>query len=71
MTLNNQMIDDVARRIFGERPADAKAARRCIMCKEAVDLDNLTSINRVEYEISALCPDCFDRATREIDGSYG
>jgi hypothetical protein len=68
--MNNQMIDDVARRIFGEVPADAKAAGRCIMCKKAVDIDTLTPINRIEYEISALCPDCFDRTTQEINSSY-
>ena len=42
-------------------------ARRCIRCWQPVDLAALPDIDRREYAISALCPECFAAIFPEED----
>jgi len=57
----------LAFQLWGRTAADARRARRCIRCWQPVDLAALPDIDRREYAISALCPECFAAIFPEED----
>ena len=46
---------------FGTTKDEAHAARVCVRCHEPVDLADMEPVDRDEYGISGLCPECWTR----------
>lgn len=57
----------LARRLWGRTADQARRASRCIRCWRLVDPAALPDIDRREYAISALCPECFAAIFPEED----
>lgn len=52
--------NNLARDIFGISKYDAHERKICISCKTHVDQDTLAEIDLREYNISGLCPACWN-----------
>ena len=52
--------DKMATRLFGRTWAEAQEKGECISCGRLVNPVDLTPDNRAEYDMSALCPQCYD-----------
>ena len=59
------IVDRLARRLYGWTPARARELGCCIRCLLTVGPAALSDVDAHEYALSALCPACFDLATRE------
>ena len=49
----------LAKSLFGMTPAEATKKGVCIACQKKVAKGRLAEKDRREYEISALCPECW------------
>lgn len=58
-----QFLDTHALRTFGISRTEALARHICIKCRRAIDPLQLAPIDFREYNISALCPKCWDDIT--------
>ena len=47
--------------IYGLTKEEAHKKKICIDCKRPVDPEKLKQIDRDEYNISGLCPSCWDK----------
>lgn len=45
---------------------ELKAASKCVFCKKEVDLDKLEEIDQLEYNISGVCPSCWNDMASEM-----
>jgi hypothetical protein len=61
-----ELQDRLAEKLFGQTMTEAKEKKVCIMCKRPAE--GLTDVDAREYEISGLCPKCFEECTREQNG---
>lgn len=52
-------LDALSFRLYGRRLSDAIAARRCVRCWRAVGPEYMPDVDRMEWHLSALCPDCY------------
>lgn len=50
----------MAVRLYGWTPGEAQQARQCIRCRVDVAPELLPNLDAREYEITALCPSCWD-----------
>ena len=57
MTLQDT-LDELSFRLYGRRLSDAIAAKRCVKCWRAVGPEYMRGIDRMEWYLSGLCPDC-------------
>jgi len=58
--------NNFARAIFGITRQDAHSQNLCIRCKAPVDSSEWEAIDLDEYQISGLCPTCFDEINKPI-----
>lgn len=61
----SEALDAIARRLYGCSRSEAQAAGVCINCKRPVKPVDLTPVDRSEYALSALCPECFAKFEKE------
>lgn len=52
-------VDGMAVALFGRTPIEAQLDGICIRCKRGVNPDDWPEEDQREYDISALCPDCY------------
>lgn len=70
VTLREQQ-DILGKLAFGMTKAEAHKKQICIDCKRKVELVQLPHIRDVaEYQLSGLCPKCFDSITKEAIDEY-
>lgn len=55
--------DKIAISLFGETLASAISKNICIACKSPVEPQDWEQIDIDEYNISGLCPTCFNNIT--------
>ena len=53
-----QAVDAFARGLFGMSLSEAQKKRVCIKCKESVLDMKLDGVDKEEYDITGLCPNC-------------
>lgn len=61
------MLDGMAERQFGMTSARAQELGCCIRCRRDVSPALLTDIDRREYGMTAICPQCWDEIHPEGD----
>jgi hypothetical protein len=59
----NDILDRLAKSLFGISRSDAIKQGICVSCKEKPVFADKTEVD--EYKISALCDKCFNRITDE------
>jgi hypothetical protein len=65
----DDLLDKVAVRLYGRTWAEAQEAGECIACGRPVKPIDLSPNDRAEYDMSALCPQCYDDLADEEDES--
>ncbi len=63
LSYRNPFRDELATRLYGWTPNEARKARQCVRCRNAVNLIGLSAVDQSEYWISTLCPSCFAEVT--------
>lgn len=58
MTLSD-FINELSRKGFGMTRDEAWESGVCIFCKHVTDRSKLKPTDLLEYDTSALCPECF------------
>ena len=58
------MIKNLQKRVFGVTREELPDSV-CISCKTKLNIELFSEIDRKEFRISGLCPQCFDDITRE------
>lgn len=56
----DMQTDAMARNLFGRSAIEAIRLGECIRCAEMVTPDAWPEVDRREYDITALCPTCWD-----------
>jgi len=59
----NKLRDALAEAIFGMKRSDALKGSICLVCKRKIDLATLKPIDKAGYEITPICPACFEKIT--------
>ena len=59
--------DSLAVRLWGRTAAEARHDGICIRCGLEFVAARYTPEDQREYQLSALCPSCFDATTRDPD----
>lgn len=59
MTLQ-ETLDAMTFRLYGRRLSDAIAMKRCVKCNRAVGPEYMEGVDRMEWYLSGLCPDCYE-----------
>jgi hypothetical protein len=54
-----ELRDNLAMRLFGKKYSDAVRLNICIKCEQPMNLHMLSTEDRHEYLMSALCPKCY------------
>lgn len=57
----SELVDEIARKLFGITKTQAHQRRVCIRCKRSVDRfkTEMDELDKEEYKITGLCPDCY------------
>lgn len=55
-----RITEVMAERLFGTTKDEAHSHGVCIRCNEPVEVNDLLPLDRKEYDITALCPGCWD-----------
>lgn len=58
-------LDALSFRLYGRRLTDAIEAKRCVKCWRAVGPEYMHGIDRMEWYLSGLCPDCYETLPEE------
>jgi len=56
--------DKLSKEVFGRTAPEAQKKSVCVCCGDLVDPLELSDLDWREYEISGLCPKCFEEITR-------
>jgi uncharacterized paraquat-inducible protein A len=62
-----ELRDKLAVKLFGWKFSEAYTQRLCINCHEKQNLELMETLDRQEYNQSALCPKCFTKIMGEKD----
>ncbi len=63
MSKIDELMNRIALNLWGMTPFEAHQKRICIACGRKIDIENWSELDIKEYNISALCPHCFDDIT--------
>ena len=59
--------DAIAKDVFGMTKDEALEQQKCIHCKDIVDPSQWAEIDQREFQISGLCPKCWNEITGDSD----
>lgn len=60
-------LDSFTGETLGRTRSDSITSKKCVFCEKPIDLEKLEEIDRREFAISGICPDCFPKESEESD----